>query len=220
MFEAIFGKKQKRQYDRKEKPFKAVWTLTDEKMEKSAIGLDLSAGGIGFLSKEKIGADDFKMRLNLDGRIIPTRVKVCRVQEATFRNEHVWRYGCEFQGIAADDWDAVVRFTKDQPVGEPDNKVKQDIEMKRMTPDDTARLMPKVIQDRLLAGLVRHGRLAPIGTGQPLVQYFYGGMGRRNGKSVHQLTILSRITDNVGNKEEFKTTFYLDEDASQIEMAD
>ena len=88
-----------------------------------------------------------------------------------------------------------------------------------MTPYPKSRL-PKAIIDRLLAGLVRRGRLAPLGTGQPLVQYFYGGIGRRNGKMQHQVTILSRVAGGEGEKEEFKTTFYLAEDASEIEMAD
>jgi len=36
----------------------------------------------------------------------------------------------------------------------------------------------------------------------------------------HQVTILSRVAGGEGEKEEFKTTFYLAEDASEIEMAD
>lgn len=220
MFDAIFGKKQKRLHQRRETPFKATWTLAAQDEEKSAIGLDASAGGLGFLSKEKIPADEFAMRFNLDGRIFTVRVKTARVQEATFKGEKVWRYGVEFIAIPADDWDAVVRWTKGGAVEEPDNRARREVEMVRMSPDDAARLMPKAIQDRMLNGLVRRGRLAPLSDMQPLVQYFYGGLGRRKGRNVHQVSILSRVTDGLDQKAEFKTTFYLDEDGQQIEMAD
>ena len=224
MLDLIFGNKNKdkRRHARREKAFSADWTPGPDVPPTPVIGLDVSASGAGILSRDAIELEEFILRLKLDTRVIPTRVKVARRLPGTLQGAKAFRYGVEFVSIAADDWDAVVRWSKGGPAAEADNKVKSDLEMVRMTADDADRLMPVALQTKLLSGLVRRGRLAPlVPNQQPLVQYFYGGTVRRSGMMMHRLAIVSRVADvNSGAPVEFRTSFYFDENGEHIEMGD
>jgi hypothetical protein len=223
MLQFFFGKsKNKRRHPRVEKQFPADWTAAPDQPPVGLLGLDMSASGVGVLSRDPIEPDEFLMRVKLDERVIPIQVKKMRTLPGTLQGRPAYRYGLEFSGISADDWDALVRWTKGEPVGEPTNKTQSDLQMVRMTSDDANRLMPKSLQDRLHSMLVRRGRLAPLdGSAQPLVQYFYGGLGNRGGYKVHRLVIVSRVVEpETGAREDFRTTFYFDEAGGRIEMVD
>jgi hypothetical protein len=224
VIELIFGNKNKdkRRHTRREKAFSADWTPAPEVAPTPVIGLDVSASGAGILSREAIAPDEFILRLKLDERVIPTRVKRARSLPGTLQGAKAFRYGVEFVSISADDWDAVVRWSKGGSAAESGNKVKSDLEMVRLSADDADRLMPVALQTKLLNGLARRGRLAPlVPSQQPLVQYFYGGTVKRNGMMMHRLAIVSRIADlNNGPPAEFRTLFYFDENGAHIEMGD
>ncbi len=224
MLELIFGNKNKdkRRHTRREKAFSADWTPAPEKPPIPVIGLDVSASGAGILSRDPIDPEEYILRLKLDERVIPTRVKRARTLPGTLQGAKAFRYGVEFVSISADDWDAVVRWSKGGSAAEAGNKVKSDLEMVRMSADDADRLMPVALQTRLLNGLSRRGRLAPlVPNQQPLVQYFYGGTVKRNGMLMHRLAIVSRVPDvNQGAPAEFRTLFYFDENGGHVEMGD
>jgi len=224
VLELIFGNKNKdkRRHQRREKAFSADWTPAPEVPPIAVIGLDVSASGAGILSRDEISKEEFILRLKLDERVIPTRVKIARRLPGTLQGAKAFRYGVEFVSISADDWDAVVRWSKGGAAAETGNKVKSDLEMVRMSADDADRLMPVALQNRLLNGLARRGRLAQLTPNQqPLVQYFYGGTVKRNGMLMHRLAIVSRIADvNDGPPAEFRTLFYFDENGEHIEMGD
>lgn len=224
MLQLLFGNrnKDKRRHARREKAFSADWTSAPEVPPVAVIGLDVSASGAGILSRDAIDPEEFILRFKLDDRVIPTRVKKMRSLPGTLQGAKAFRYGVEFVSIAADDWDAVVRWTKGGSANEEGNKVKQDLEMVRMSADDADRLMPVALQNRLLHGLVRRGRLAPpMPNQQPLVQYFYGGTVRRAGMVMHRLAIVSRVADAKSEApEEFRTMFYFDDSGQHIEMGD
>jgi len=224
VLQALFGNKNKdkRRHTRREKAFSADWTPAPDVAPIPVIGLDLSASGAGILARDQIAPEEFILRLKIDERVIPTRVKVARQLPGTLQGAKAFRYGVEFVSISADDWDAVVRWTKGGSAAELDNKVKSDLEMVRMTADDADRLMPVALQNKLLGGLTRRGRLAPlVPNQQPLVQYFYGGTVRRNGMMMHRLAIVSRVPDiNNGPPAEFRTLFYFDDAGQHIEMGD
>jgi hypothetical protein len=207
---------------RREKAFSADWTPAPDVPPIGVIGLDVSASGVGILSRDEIPTDEFILRIKLDERVIPTRVKKARSLPGTLQGAKAFRYGLEFASISADDWDAVVRWTKGDSANELGNKAQQDLEMVRLSADDADRLMPVALQNRLLSGLVRRGRLAPlVPNQQPLVQYFYGGTVRRNGLMMHRLAIVSRVSDPRGEESaEFRTLFYFDEAGQHVEMAD
>lgn len=224
MLELLFGNKNKdkRKYLRREKAFSADWTPAPEVAPITVIGLDVSAGGVGILSREPIVPDEFILRIKLDSRVIPTRVKKQRSLPGTLQGQKAFRYGLAFVSISADDWDAVVRWSKGGAADEAGNKAQSDLEMVRMSSDDADRLMPVALQNRLLSGLTRRGRLAPLQPNQqPLVQYFYGGTVKRNGMMMHRLAILSRVADTDGaGPQEFRTMFYFDESGGHVEMGD
>jgi len=224
VLQALFGNKNKdkRRHTRREKAFSADWTAAPEVPPTPVIGLDVSASGAGILSREAINPDEFILRLKLDERVIPTRVKIARRLPGTLQGAKAFRYGVEFVSISADDWDAVVRWSKGGEAAETGNKVKSDLEMVKMSADDADRLMPVALQTKLLNGLTRRGRLAPlVPNQQPLVGYFYGGTVKRNGMMMHRLAIVSRVADiNNGPHTEFRTMFYFDENGAHIEMGD
>jgi hypothetical protein len=128
----------------------------------------------------------------------------------------VWRYGLRFTGISADDWDAIVRYTTDRPIAES-NKAQEELATVRMTPDDTARLLPSELQTRLLQMLVERHRLAPLGDKTPLVQYFYSGIVRHNEKLMHRLVIQSKVV-GPENDELFETRFVFDESGKNVQI--
>ena len=87
-----------------------------------------------------------------------------------------------------------------------------------MTPDDTARLLPKELQTRLLQMLVERRRLAPLDVRvTPLVQYFYSGIVRHNDKLVHRLVIQSKVV-GPERDELFESRFVFDENGQNAQI--
>ncbi len=147
------------------------------------------------------------------------RAKAVWCIPGTLQGKPVWRYGMQYTGIAADDWDALVRFCSYESVS-VENKAQKELELVRMQADDVARLLPQRLQDRLLAMLVQRRRLAPVEKDKiPLVQYFYGGTVKRANKTLHRLSIHSRVNDAVtGEQLEFDTRFLFDDSGTEIEV--
>lgn len=145
------------------------------------------------------------------------RVKVVWGDTVEHQGRSVWRYGVRFTGIAADDWDAVMRYVTDQPAAEA-SMAQEELTSVRLTPDDTARLLPRELQARLLQILVERGRLAPLSDRiPPLVQYFYSGIVRHDDRLMHRLVIQSK---HVGSEhgELFETRFVFDESGKNVHI--
>lgn len=211
------GKEQnRRKFPRKRKPYRAAYSL-DGKSTRAAIGLDISGGGLCILAQEPIGQDEFEVRLDLEERHLRMRVKTVWHDNVQHQGRKVWRYGTRFVGIPADDWDAIMRYTMDRPVAES-NKAQEELSSVRMTPDDTARLLPQELQTRLLQMLVERGRLAPLDSRiTPLVQYFYSGIVRHNDSLVHRLVIQSKVV-GPERDELFETRFVFDESGKHVQI--
>ena len=207
----------RRRFPRKRKPYRATYSL-DGATQKPAIGLDISGGGMCLLTQEKIARDEFEVRATLDDRTVRMRAKIVWNDTVTYQGKTCFRYGTRFTGIPADDWDAIIRFTTDRSTSEPNNKAQEELVSVRLSPDDTARLLPKALQQRLLKMLVDRRRLAPIDAKvTPLVQYFYSGVVRHENKMVHRLTIQSKI---VGSEKDdyFETRFVFDDGGENIKI--
>jgi hypothetical protein len=211
------GKEQnRRKFPRKRKPYRAGYSL-DGKTTRPAIGLDISGGGLCILAQEAIGREEFEVRVQLDERNLRVRAKVVWHDNVQHQGRKVWRYGMRFTGIPADDWDAIIRYTTDRPISEA-NKAQEELAAVRMTPDDTARLLPKELQTRLLQMLVERRRLAPLDERvTPLVQYFYSGIVRHNDKLVHRLVIQSKVV-GPERDELFETRFVFDESGKNVQI--
>jgi hypothetical protein len=205
----------KRKYPRKRRPYRAAYSL-DGKTQKAAIGLDLSGGGCCILTQESVAQKEFELRAQIEERQVRLRAKTVWTDNVTHQGREVWRYGMQFTGIPADDWDAIIRYTTDKPVGDS-NKVAEDLTKVRLTPDDTARLLPLALQTRLLNMLVQRGRLAPLDErATPLVQYFYSGITKHEGKPMHRLMIQSKVANQDGQPELFETQFVFDDTGANI----
>jgi hypothetical protein len=211
------GKEQnRRKFPRKRKPYRAAYSL-DGKSTRAAIGLDVSGGGLCILTQEAVGREEFEVRVVLDERNLRMRAKVVWHDNVQHQGRKVWRYGMRFTGIPADDWDAIIRYTTDRPVSEA-NKAQEELTAVRMTPDDTARLLPRELQNRLLSMLVERRRLAPLEERHtPLVQYFYSGIVRHNEKLMHRLVIQSKVV-GPERDELFETRFVFDESGKNVQI--
>ena len=211
------GKEQnRRKFPRKRKPYRAAYSV-DGKSTRPAIGLDISGGGLCILTQEQVGREEFEVRAQIDERPVRVRARTVWQDNVQHQGRKVWRYGMRFTGIPADDWDAIVRYTTDKPVAES-NKAQEELTTVRMTPDDTARLLPRELQTRLLQMLVDRRRLAPLDVKvTPLVQYFYSGIVRHNDKLVHRLVIQSKVV-GPERDELFETRFVFDENGQNVSI--
>jgi len=211
------GKEQnRRKFPRKRKPYRAAY-LIDGRSTRAAIGLDISGGGLCMLTQEPVAPDEFEVRVQLQDRNLRIRARKVWHDNVQHQGRMVWRYGMRFTGISADDWDAIIRYTTDRPVAES-NKAQDELTAVRMSPDDTARLLPKDLQTRLLAMLVERRRLAPLDDRvTPLVQYFYSGIVRHNDRLMHRLVIQSKVV-GPDSDELFETRFVFDESGKNVQI--
>jgi PilZ domain len=205
----------RRKYPRRAGPFPA-WVAIGSQWTNCAC-LDISGSGMGVVSPSAL-PEEANFRVQLDGRNVVIRAKRVWQQPGTAQGKPAWRYGLTFTGISADDWDAVVRFCNNDAVI-VENKAQKELEVVRLKADDVARLIPKRLQDAMLAQLVQRGRLAPLDDKTPLVQYAYGGVVKRGSRMLHRLTIHSRTPDDVtGEVKTYETRFLFDDDGSTVQV--
>lgn len=207
----------RRRYPRRSGGFRA-WVATATGWT-ALVPVDISASGIGLVAPSKFDKDEVNFRIQVEERAIVVRAKQVWCLPGTLQGKPVWRYGVQYTGIAADDWDALVRFCSNESVS-VENKLQKELELVRMQADDVERLIPQRLQERLLAMLVEARRLAPLEKDKtPLVQYFYGGTVKRNGKKMHRLSIHSRVNDAAtGEQLSFDSSFLFDHSGTDIEM--
>jgi len=206
----------RRKFPRKRKPYRATYSL-DGKSQRPAIGLDISGGGLCVLTQESVGKPEFDIRATLDQRTIKMRVRSVWQDNVSHQGKTVWRYGLRYSGIPADDWDAVIRYTTGRSVAEV-NVAQEELVQVRMSDDDTSRLLPESLQNQLLQMLVERRRLAPLEDKvTPLVQYFYSGLVRDEGRPMHRLTIQSKVVGQEG-EEMYETRFVFDENGENIRI--
>jgi len=207
----------RRKYSRRAGPFPA-WVAIGNQWANCTC-LDISGSGLGMVSGTAL-PEEVNLRVQLDGKNVVIRAKRVWQQPGTAQGKPAWRYGLTFTGISADDWDAVVRFSGGGEAVEAENKAQKDLELVKLKADDVARLIPKKLQDMLLHMLVQKGRLAPVDEKNPLVQYSYGGVIKRQGKALHRLSIHSRVRDVTGEVKAYDTRFLFDDQGANVTMED
>jgi hypothetical protein len=207
----------RRKYPRRSGGFRAWFAGTSGWTAVTPI--DISASGMGIIAPSKFEKDEVNFRIVVDDKPILARAKQIWCIPGTLQGKPVFRYGVQYTGISADDWDALVRFCNNEAVN-VENKAQKELDLVRMQADDVARLIPARLQERLLAMLVQARRLAPLEKDKiPLVQYFYAGTLKRGGRMMHRLSIHSRLNDDVtGQAHSFDTRFLFDETGTDIEM--
>lgn len=203
----------RRKYPRRTGPFKA-WVAQGSNWG-SVVVTDISGSGLGVVSPAEAGAEA-NFRVMLENRAVLIRAKRVWQSQGTLQGKAAWKYGFTFIGISADDWDAVVRFCNNEAVV-VENVAQKELELVRLKADDVDRLLPKKLQDQLLAMLVERRRLAPLDDKTPLVQFNYGGVVKRQGVALHRLVIHSRVRDPAtGDIVGFDTRFVFDDQGGNV----
>jgi hypothetical protein len=175
------------------------------------LGLEISEKGLLFAAKEGPPGGTVEVALDLHGRRVRARLKIVR-KGAMTRDGVEWAViACIFEGIAADDWDAIVRFCKN--LDDPGNKAAQ--ELSALSGDDDAyRLLPLRVQQRVVASLVKAGRLAPGSDAKnPLLRMSYDGATRAG---EHRLAVHSRRSVD-GEMLQFDSVLIVD-DAGNVQL--
>lgn len=179
-------KSERRGADRIRRRFPIAWVKNGTLV--SGLGLEISEKGVLFATKEAPPGATAEVALDLNGRRVRARLKIVRKGTMT-RDGVVWAViACVFEGIAADDWDLIVRFCKN--LDEPANKAAQELSALAGSDDDAYRLLPLKVQQRVVAVLVKAGRLAAGSDAKnPLLRMSYDGATRAG---EHRLAVHSR----------------------------
>jgi len=202
----------RRQYRRRSGAFD-VWyqpNPQDPKSAKGGVGLEVSPNGLMFMLPQAVDAQEFNVVARVRERNIPLRVKRIRNDQVQHQGANWHRYMCEFLGIAADDWDAIVRYVNDEPETEQRKMQHQEPSEKV---DDAYRLLPMAMQQKIMQMLIAQNKLETPKAGQtPLLKLFYGGLVKRpNQKAAHRFNVHSRIKRN-DEMLAFDTRFLVSED--------
>jgi hypothetical protein len=190
----------RRQYKRRQGAFHLWWMSgagSSPQNARPGMGLDISPNGLMFIIPDEIATAEYNLVLRISEARIPVRVRDVR-KDKVEQNGKTWnRHMGEFTGIAADDWDRIVRYVNNQEEVK-DRRKMQNQDMAHQT-DDAYRLLPLAIQEKIVKLLVEKHRLEPPVPGKPpLLKLFYGGLVRRPGKetAAHRINVHSRISIN------------------------
>lgn len=202
------GKPERRAHKRKELAYPIRWTK-DESTVVDGFGQEISATGALFVLKDKPPTPDFTVTLKIGDRMMNVRVQTVRHDQVT-QNGQTWhRFATKFAGIAADDWDAIVRFCNDMP--EPSNTAHEELKQTKTKEDDAFRLLPLAVQQQIVSTLVNANHLTPPAAGQaPLLRMTYSGVIKRGDQEIHRCHVHSRV-DIDGEIRQFDTTFLIDQ---------
>jgi hypothetical protein len=203
----MFGgeKKNRRHSPRKKVRFKVSWiSIVGEAMP--AMGMEISLSGCLIATKQPPPTPSFDAVMEIGQRRIRVRLKVARSGTVARDGQSWTMLGCAFQGIAADDYDALARYFKDIP--ESENRLVKELASVDKS-DDAYRLLPMRVQQRMLESLVRLGRLEmPAQNQQPLLRV--SDLGTQDGKK--RLAVHSRIPGTSSQEPQaFDTVILVDE---------
>jgi len=160
--------------------------LTDGR-KVAVLGTTVWREGVSFVAPRALAETEFQFVFTLRDRTIPSRLHVEETEAMQAPERIVHRYFCSFTAIAADDWDAVVRYVENKP------------EPKAVTPvhkaDDEFRSLPAAVQSAIVDQLVRAGRLtAPAPGTVPLIRMVAAPVrDLGNGRTSQDVLIHSRV---------------------------
>ncbi len=170
----LFNTKQKerRHSPRKKVRFTAQWVKGPAEYIPGIV-TEMSLNGLLLVTKTPPTAKQFDVIVDIGTRKIRLRLNAVRSGTIPSGGEMWSVFGCSFSGVAADDYDAMVRVLNNQ--GELSNKAAQELASMDKT-DDAYRMLPMKVQQRCLEALVRLGRLEmPQPNQQPLLRMNHPG---------------------------------------------
>jgi hypothetical protein len=198
------GKADRRNARRVRKRFPIAWLRGSELVP--GFGLEISEKGVLFATKETPGGGKIDIAIDLGGRRVRARISVTRCGPMS-RDGVQWTFVAgDYQGIAADDWDAIVRYCKDLP--DPRNRGADELSLLSQADDDAYRLLPLKVQERVVAALIAAHRLAPSSDAKsPLLRMTYDGVTKTG---THRLSVHSRFNLD-GDVQDFDSTLLVDD---------
>lgn len=204
-------KKERRHSPRKKVRFNLVWiAMTGEQMP--GVGMEMSLNGCLIATKNPPPTPTFDTVMDIGNRKMRIRLKTARSGPVNRQGETWTMLGCSFTGIAADDYDALVRFLKEMP--EVENKLVKEIAAIDKT-DDAYRLLPMKVQQRVLDALVRLGRLEmPVQNQSPLLRMT--DLGTQGGK--HRVAVHSRIPGTHGQDPQAFDSVLIIEESGMVKV--
>jgi hypothetical protein len=180
-------KTDRRTADRKKVQFSVAWIRGEEMIP--GIGTEISLNGMAFATKIAPPTPAFNVLFDVSGRRYKARLSTVRSEPVVREGANWTVLACTFEGIAADDYDAIVRFIRDLP--EPENKAQTDMAAIAAGGDDAYRLLPMGVQKRIVDILMQTGRLAPDSDPRnPLLRMKY--LGSKAGR--HRFAVHSRVS--------------------------
>ncbi len=191
LFDTLFGRRDRLWFENGAtgaRPGKFAGIAVGDGKRISVLGTTVSREGLAFVSSIQILASELLFTFKLRERTIESRVRVAHGEAMQAPERIVHRYFCVFTAIAADDWDAVVRYVENKPEPKPAEA--------HQTVDDEFRALPGRVQDGIVAHLVRTKRLAPPpGPGHaPLIRLRTGSQhDLGGGRTARDVLIHSRV---------------------------
>jgi len=181
-------RKERRHSPRKKGRFNLVWLSGLDQIP--AVGMEMSLNGCLIATKQAPKDKAFNVILDIERRKIELRLNVAR-SGTILRDGTQWSVlGCTFSGVAADDYDALVRYLKGME--DVENRAQKDLALARGGGDDAYRMLPLAVQQRVLGALAGAGRLELPPEGQaPLLRM--EDLGPAPDGSGRRLAVHSRI---------------------------
>jgi hypothetical protein len=191
LFDTIFGRREQRWFENgaaggRHGKFNGHAISNGRKIP--VLGTTVWREGVAFVSPHALPETEMKFFFSLRGRTIPSRIHVEQSEAMQAPERVVHRYFCGFTAIAADDWDAVVRYVENKT--EP-----QKIELPQKA-DDEFRSLPSAIQSAIVEQLVRAKRLEKPAPGTvPLIRMVAGSVrDHGHGQTTQDVLIHSRVS--------------------------
>ena len=190
LFDSFFGRREQRWFENgaagaRHGKFQGHAVSDGRKVP--VLGTTVSREGVAFVSPLRLAESDLQFVFVLRERAIPSRLHVEQSEAMQAPERIVHRYFCTFTAIAADDWDAVVRYVENKPEPPKHAVVKKT--------DDEFRALPGVVQSAIVDQLVRARRLnAPAPGTVPLIRMVAGSFRDvGHGRTAQDVLIHSRI---------------------------
>jgi hypothetical protein len=190
LFDTFFGRREQRWFENgaagaRHGKFQAHAVSDGRKIP--VLGTAVARAGVAFVSPRALAETELQFTFTLRDRTIPSRIHIEQSEAMQAPERVVHRYFCTFTAIAADDWDAVVRYVENKP--EP-----QKIVIPKKS-DDEFRSLPQAVQTAIVGELVRIKRLQPPAPGTvPLIRMVAGTVrDLGNGRTAQDVLIHSRM---------------------------
>lgn len=210
----------RRHYQRRAGAFELRWAASDEDQPETsaAVGTEISANGIVFISENPASAPELDVTFFLSGQLIAAQVRLVREDRVVLGGRPAFRCACEFCGVLAEDWDAIERYANGEE--RSDDRRAAEERKKTRTASDAYLLLPSELQRKIVEALVAEERLEPSPGAAPVgLELYYGGTVESRGEQrVHRLHVHSRKRAPAGALIAYDTRFLVADDG-ELEFA-